>query len=101
MTWPRYYRAQSTDLVETSIDNFIADDLKVVLNFHSVSDKTADVLVGHDVPDPVTGQHQELIQHLVASLYVEFRFRGNCNQNNCQTQELKYADDDLVYYISL
>ena len=83
MTWPRYYRAQSTDLVETSIDNFIADDLKVVLNFHSVSDKTADVLVGHDVPDPVTGKHQELIQHVVPSLYVEFRFRGNCNQNNC------------------
>ena len=71
------------------------------MNFHSVSDKTADVLVGHDVPDPVTGQHQELIQHLVASLYVEFRFRGNCNKDNCQTSEsaLEIRDQsDVITY---
>ena len=62
------------------------------MNFHSVSDETDDVLVGHDVPDPVTGKHQELIQHLVASLYVEFRFRGNWNKVNCKSKRRREED---------
>ena len=41
-------------LVQASVNDFIADSLKVVMDFHPVGDKVADVLIAHDVPDPVT-----------------------------------------------
>ena len=45
----------ATNLVETSIDNLIANSFKVIVDLHPVSDEVADVVVAHYVPHPVTG----------------------------------------------
>ena len=41
-------------LVQASVNDFIADSLKVVMDLHPVCDEVADVLIAHDVPNPVT-----------------------------------------------
>ena len=52
--------------------HLVADGLKVLVYLHPVSDKAADFLIAHHVPDTVTRQHQELVPFRlpVESVYI-------------------------------
>ena len=57
--------------METGVYDFVGDSFQVVGDPHSVRDETANVLVGHDVPDSVACQHQELVGVFVSCLDVK------------------------------
>src|SRR6218665_2995233 len=53
----------------------MADVLQIVGQPHPVAHEVAQLLVRHDIPDPVTGQNDELIS-LRAILHPNLRFGG-------------------------
>ena len=52
---------ESTHFVETQVEDFVADSNQIISDFKTRVHKLLEILVGHDVPDAVAGQHNKLV----------------------------------------